>query len=129
MPSILGGWGAQRALGSRVRRSGQLGAEVGLRRSRGKIGDKDDTGRLVRAGGRALAGREEGRVCGPAPRGAPQGRSWAELSPRPSLWASGESPLHEKLPGTHVVFRRVHVLHGAQDGHRSSRQEGPGHWP
>lgn len=88
MPSILGGWGAQRALGSRVRRSGQLGAEVGLRRSRGKIGDKDDTGRLVRAGGRALAGREEGRVCGPAPRGAPQGRSWAELSPRPSLWAA-----------------------------------------
>ena len=56
-------------------------------------------------------------------------REYKESGPYPSLWPSGESPLHEKLPCTCVVFRRGHVLHGAQDGHRSSWQEGPGYWP
>lgn len=44
VPSILGGWGVQKVLGSRVRWSGQLSAEVGLRHSGGGAGDKNDMG-------------------------------------------------------------------------------------
>lgn len=44
VPFILGGWGAQKVLGSRVRWSGQLSAEVGLQHSGGGARDKDDMG-------------------------------------------------------------------------------------